>query len=60
MLSWANKHILRGLHIYYRRLARVGVWHPYMYGEAISRAAKGNWDGPAEEEQKRRSSILIS
>jgi hypothetical protein len=60
MLARAHQHVLRGFDVYYRRLPRVSVRHPYVNGEAICRVAKGHRNGPADEEQERRSSILIS
>jgi hypothetical protein len=60
MLPRAHKHVLRRLYVYYRRLPGVGVRYPYVDGEAIGRVAKGHRHGPADEEQKRRSSIFIS
>jgi hypothetical protein len=50
MLSWPHQHLRRGSHVDDGRLPRVGVWHPYRDGDAIGCAAKGNGEGPAEQE----------
>ena len=60
MLPRPYYHVLRGGNVDDGGLPRVGVRHPYCYREAVCRAAKGDWQGPAEEQEQRRGSILIS
>jgi hypothetical protein len=59
MLTRAHCHVLRRRDVYYGRLSRVRVRHPYCYRKAICSAAKRDRQRPAKGEQKSRCAILI-
>lgn len=60
VLAGAHHHGVGGCHVAQRRLARVGVRHPYGDGEAVGRAAEDHGDGAREMEEQGRDAIVES
>lgn len=58
VLAGAHGHGVGGRHVAQRRLARVGVRHPYRDGEAVGRAAEDHGEGAREMEQQGRDAIV--
>ena len=59
MLTGPHKHVLVRLDVHNRRLARVGVGHPYCDREAVSCAAECDRQRAAEVEEEVRGSVFV-